>query len=454
MGRKKILPVSGTIRSLSFKEVFSVNYQMQNQPDPHNTSGSGNGKKHIALGVLIAVLVLVFILVLLAACGVAAYYLIRNIPSWSASTISEPAAVSVPAESSVISSPSEKSSVAEVSKAESKLDVAEASSGRQEKSYAQVYAENVSSTVGITTSITTNFFGYKTTSAASGSGFFLTDDGYVLTNYHVIEGASSIKVTTYDDVSYTAELVGYSESNDIAVLKVDATGIDPVTIGHSSDMVVGDLVAAIGNPLGELTFSLTSGVISAQNRSVTTSSGTVMKLIQTDCAINSGNSGGALFNMYGEVIGITNAKYSGSVGGSASIDNIGFAIPIDSVIEMVRQIIKDGYVLQPYIGVSTQSVSNTAVRYYGYPQGAYVEMVARDGTADKAGVLQGDIITAVNDSQVTGRASLAEIIANCKIGSTVTLHIFRDGKYIDLPVLIGEKRQSLTSGSGASSSYT
>ncbi len=208
----------------------------------------------------------------------------------------------------------------------------------------EIYAQNVNSTVGITTEITTtNFFGFTSTSAASGSGFILTEDGYILTNHHVIEGANSITVTTYDGKTYKAKLVGSSEENDIAVLKIDGKNLKPVKIGSSGDLRVGQDVIAIGNPLGELTFSLTKGVVSALDREVTMSNRHKMNLIQTDCAINSGNSGGALFNLYGEVVGITNAKYSTSVfSGQASIDNIGFAIPIDSVLDLVADIIERG----------------------------------------------------------------------------------------------------------------
>ena len=429
------------------------NYSSYNPvPGPDNGGSrqpSGGGKRHFVIGIIIAVVVTAVLVGSVVAGAFAAFYLVRVLPTiGETETSGNPQGeVSRIAEVSEVNPSASESR--ETVKREAKIRYAE-DSGKQEKSYAEVYAENVSSTVGITTSITTNYFGFRTTSAASGSGFFLTEDGYVLTNYHVVEGATSIKVTAYDDTSYTAELIGYSEPNDIAILKVDASGVAPVTIGRSADMVVGDLVAAIGNPLGELTFSLTSGVVSALNRSVTTSSGTVMKLIQTDCAINSGNSGGALFNMYGEVIGITNAKYAGSVNGSATIDNIGFAIPIDSVISLVRQIIEDGYVLEPYIGVSAETVSNAAVRY-GYPQGAYVEMVARDGEADRAGIRQGDIITELNGVAVTGRASLISAVAECEIGSTVPVKIYRDGKTIELSVVIGQKRQSLA---GGTSSYT
>ena len=184
---------------------------------------------------------------------------------------------------------------------------------------AEVYAANVNSTVGIVTSlVTTNFWGQQTTGAAAGSGFIFSDDGYILTNYHVVKGATSITVSTYDGTKYDAQLIGYDESNDVAVLKIDAAGLTPVVIGDSDKLNVGDSVVAIGNPLGELTFSETSGIVSALNREVTMSSDTTMDLIQTDCAINSGNSGGALFNMYGEVVGITNAKYSSSSSSSSA----------------------------------------------------------------------------------------------------------------------------------------
>ena len=222
----------------------------------------------------------------------------------------------------------------------------------------EIFEANVNSTVGITTSVTTNYFGFRTTSAASGSGFIITSDGYIVTNYHVIEDASTVKVTAYDGTAYDAVIVGGDEENDIAVLKIDAQGLTPVTLGSSDELKVGDDVVAIGNPLGELTFSLTKGVVSALDRKVTMSSGISMELIQTDCAINSGNSGGALFNMYGEVVGITNAKFSGSGSGEASIDNIGFAIPVDNVKNLISEIIEKGYVSAPYIGVSLESVSD------------------------------------------------------------------------------------------------
>ena len=309
---------------------------------------------------------------------------------------------------------------------------------------AEVYAANVNSTVGITTSVTTNFWGYQTTSAASGSGFVLSADGYILTNHHVIEGSSSITVTFYDGSSMEATLVGYDSSNDIAVLKVEATDLTPVILGDSENMNVGDSVVAIGNPLGELTFSLTAGAISALNREVTTSTGITMNLIQTDCAINSGNSGGALFNLYGEVIGITNAKYSGSGSSSeASIDNIGFAIPVNGVRSIVESIIEKGYVSKPYIGVSVIDVSEES-QSFGLPAGAAVRDVTADSPAEKAGLKPSDIITKVGETPVTGSSDLVSIIGQAAPGDIFTLTVYRQGEILTLEITIGEQIQSAT----------
>ncbi len=309
----------------------------------------------------------------------------------------------------------------------------------------EVYAKNVNSTVGITTSITTNFWGYQTTSAASGSGFILTDDGYILTNYHVVEGSSAITVSLYDGTTYDAALIGYDASNDIAVLKVDAQDLPPVVLGDSGNMNVGDNVIAIGNPLGELTFSLTSGAISALNREITMSSNLSMKLIQTDCAINSGNSGGALFNMHGEVIGITNAKYSGNSNSGATIDNIAFAIPINDVLPIIRSIIEKGYISKPYIGVAVTDVSKE-YQAYGLPQGAAVRSVTKDGPAQKAGLQESDIITHVNGTEITGSSHLVDLVGECAIGDTLTLTVYRQGETLELSLTVGEQVQSANEG--------
>ncbi len=308
-------------------------------------------------------------------------------------------------------------------------------------SQAEVYAANVNSTVGITTSITTNYWGYQTTSAASGSGFVFSTDGYILTNYHVVEDSDTITVTMYDGKTHDAKLIGYDEGNDVAVLKVEAKDLVPVVLGNSENVNVGDSVVAIGNPLGELTFSLTSGAISAKDREITMSNGATMQLMQTDCAINSGNSGGALFNLYGEVIGITNAKYSSSSSSSASIDNIGFAIPINKARQIAESIIEKGYVSKPYVGLSVATVS-AETQSYGLPQGAAVKSVAEDSPAEKAGLKVNDIITHVDGKEITGSSQLVSTVGNAAVGDTFTLTVYRQGATLELSLTVGEQIQS------------
>ena len=308
----------------------------------------------------------------------------------------------------------------------------------KEMTASEVYAANVNSTVGITTSIETNYFGYRTMAAAAGSGFILSDNGYIVTNYHVVADANEIKVTTYDNKEYSAELIGYDEDKDLAVLKIEAEGLTPVVLGDSDLMNVGDNVIAIGNPLGELTFSLTQGAISALNRSITIEN-TAMNLIQTDCAINSGNSGGALFNSYGEVIGITNAKYSGD-SSSASIDNIGFAIPINSVRDIINSIIDKGYVEKAYIGVQVYDLEG----FRNIMEGAVVYAVEEGSPADKAGLMQNDVITAVDGKQISGQSELRSILSAGKEGDVVTLSVYRQGEVIEVEVTLAMRKQATT----------
>ncbi len=313
----------------------------------------------------------------------------------------------------------------------------------EEMTAAEVYAQNVGATVGITTSITTNYFGYESTSAASGSGFVISSDGYILTCYHVIEDSDTITVTMYDDTTYEAELIGYDEDNDIAVLKIEATDLQAVVLGDSDTLNIGDSVVAIGNPLGELTFSLTSGVISALDRSVTTSSNITMNLIQTDCAINSGNSGGALFNMYGEVIGIVNAKYSSSGSSSeASIDNIGFAIPISQVSDIITSIIETGTVETTYIGVSITDITMDAAASSGLTQGAVVAAVTEGSPADDAGLEVGDVITMAGDTEITESNDLVTVVKKASAGDELVLTVNRNGETIEITVTVGVQSES------------
>lgn len=319
------------------------------------------------------------------------------------------------------------------------IDIAQADTSKK-MSAAEIYAANVNSTVGITTSVTTNYFGFQTTSAASGSGFILSAEGYIITNYHVIEDADSVTVTTYAGDSYKAEVIGYDASNDIAVLKIEAEGLVPVILGDSGNMNVGDDVIAIGNPLGELTFSLTSGSVSALDREVTINN-TAMNLIQTDCAINSGNSGGALFNMYGEVIGITNAKYSNSSASGASIDNIGFAIPINSVRNIFESIIEKGYIAKPYIGISVGNVSDEMLEF-GLPKGAVVKSVEGGSPAEQAGLQVNDIVTHLNGTEIKSASELVNAVKDVKVGDVLEMTVYRQGQTVNVSVVVSEIQQS------------
>ena len=306
----------------------------------------------------------------------------------------------------------------------------------------QIYAANLESVVGVNGDVTTNVWGQTVRNAVSGSGFVISQDGYILTNYHVIDGVSDIKVTFADGKSYDAVVVGGEAENDIAVLKIDAAGLRPVILGNSDSLKVGEPVVAIGNPLGELTFTLTAGYVSAKDRSITMSDGTIMNMIQTDAAINSGNSGGPMFDQYGQAVGIVSAKYSGNSGSSATIEGIGFAIPINDVADMVTSIIEHGYVTgKPNVGVLMNNVDESAQRY-GIPAGAEILAVLDGSCADKAGIQAGDIVTGVGDSTVTSRDQLKSAVKNYKAGEEVTFTIYRDGTTSTVTLTLDEDNQA------------
>ncbi len=281
---------------------------------------------------------------------------------------------------------------------------------------------------------------------ATGSGIILSEDGYIITNAHVIEGAESISVVlpTYysegdeeedeENLTITAEKVGSDEQTDIAVLKIDKTGLVKAEIGKSEDVRVGELAIVIGNPLGlDLANTATTGIISAKDRTITVEDIT-MKVFQTDASINSGNSGGALINAYGQVIGITSAKVA-----SSSVEGLGFAIPIDDALPIITDLMENGYVTgRPSLGITGTDVTTAYSTYYGIPQGFMVAEVTEGSGADEAGVQQNDIIIAINDTIVSGISELNEVKNSFKPGDTVTLTVYRNGKKIDLEVVLGE----------------
>ena len=308
----------------------------------------------------------------------------------------------------------------------------------------QVYAQNVNSVVTITSTVQTRTYGQTATGTSSGSGFILTSDGYVVTNYHVIENATAITVTTHDGTEYPATVKGSDSNNDVAVLKVEAADLPPVTLGSSDDLVTGDMVVAIGNPLGTLSATQTVGYVSGKNREVTTDN-TVINMIQTDAVINPGNSGGPLFNMRGEVVGITTAKYSGTTSSGASIEGIGFAIPIDDVQGIIGDLQNLGYVTGAYLGVTVQDMDSDVASRYGLPSGAYVASVVSGGAADRAGIQAKDIITALGDTEVTSMTSLTRALRNYKAGDTTTVTVYRGGQSLNLTITLDERPQDLTS---------
>ena len=303
---------------------------------------------------------------------------------------------------------------------------------------AQLYATQVNSVVAISTTIQS---GYGS-GHSSGSGFILSEDGYIITNYHVVEDATDIDVVMHDGNEYPAELVGKDSSNDLAVLKIDAADLPAVTLGSSNDLVIGDMVVAIGNPLGELASTQTVGYVSGIDREVSTSGSiTTISMIQTDAAINPGNSGGPLFNMYGEVIGITTAKYSGPTGSGATIEGIGFAIPIDDVEPLIKDLIDFGYVTGAYMAVTVQDTDSESAAMFGIPTGAYIVTVEKDGAADRAGIQPKDIVIGLDDYKVSNVTDLTRALRNYKAGDTAAIKLIRSGKEMTLTITFDERPQ-------------
>ena len=309
---------------------------------------------------------------------------------------------------------------------------------------AQLYASQVDSVVAISSTVQTNSYYGTSQGTSAGSGFILTEDGYVITNYHVVEGASKVEVITHDGTEYEAKVVGHDESNDLAVLKVEATGLAAATLGSSTDLVIGDMVVAIGNPLGELAATQTVGYVSGIDREVSTGNVTTINMIQTDAAINPGNSGGPLFNMYGEVIGITTAKYSGTTGSGASIEGIGFAIPIDDVEPLIDDIIDYGYVTGAYMGVRVQDTDAESAEMFGLPTGAYIVSVDEGGAADRAGIQPKDIVIALGEYEVSNTTELTRALRKFKAGDTTTIKVIRSGRELTLDITLDEKPQNTT----------
>ncbi len=279
----------------------------------------------------------------------------------------------------------------------------------------------------------------------SGTGFVVSSEGYILTNAHVVEGANKVTVKVYgEDQERDATLIGSDTETDIAVLKVEGAQLSPLKLGDSDAVRVGEYVLAIGNPLStdELANTITFGIISATKREVTIDNYTNTYL-QTDAAINFGNSGGPLINMNGEVIGINSAKTITAgydeLGNAVSAEGIGFALPINQVQKIMEVLITKGYIERPGIGVTVSTVDAAKAEELGVPRGALVESVVKGRPADNAGVLAGDIITEANGETIITHQQLVNIVLGCMIGDELKLKVYRDGNYLDLTIIIGNK---------------
>lgn len=304
------------------------------------------------------------------------------------------------------------------------------------KSAKDIYNDVVTSVVGITSKITisNNFFGHSYVGESSGSGFVVSSDGYILTNYHVIEGGSDITVSFFDGSKKSAVVVGYDTDKDIAVLKTDMHDINYVELGESDDLSVGDTVLIIGNPLGKLSYTLTSGVVSALNRTIADDISSI-NMFQTDAAINSGNSGGPVFDMNGEVVGIATSKYT-----SSNIEGLSFCIPIDDVKTEINDIVAFGYAKnKPLLGISTQALTAATASAHKLPRGLHIVEIGSGTAADKAGLKPEDVITAINSESVTTIAEIKVKLREFKSGDEIKVTYFRNGQYYTAEVKLDEK---------------
>ena len=287
-----------------------------------------------------------------------------------------------------------------------------------------------------------SWYGQNQVESGAGSGVIISSDGYILTCAHVVDGASNITVTI-NDKDYTATLVGEDTTSDIAVIKIDANGLTPATVGDSDSLKVGQNVMAVGNPLGELGGTVTGGMISALNRSVTiqgTNSTNTMSLIQMDASVSPGNSGGGLFNMNGELVGIVNAKSS-----SSDAEGLGFAIPINDAIKVAQELLENGYVTgRPYLGITYLAVTDaqTAQQLGVNAYGVYIVDVTKGGPADQAGLKTGDRIISVDGSEIAAKDDLGTLMQKHAAGDTLAITVARDGQMQTVNVTLGEKNAS------------
>ncbi|MBQ8606224.1 MAG: trypsin-like peptidase domain-containing protein [Clostridia bacterium] len=299
----------------------------------------------------------------------------------------------------------------------------------------QIYQKVKESVVGIVVTAMDSTTGQI--GQGSGTGIILSEDGYISTNAHVVNGVTTIKVFLNDKTEYDAELIGIDTKTDLAVLKIEAKDLKPAEIGDSDALVQGETVVAIGNPYGlELAGTVTAGIVSALDREMVIEN-VYMTLIQTDASINPGNSGGPLVNGYGQVIGITSSKII-----TTGYEGIGFAIPITGATEIISELIEYGYIKnRPSIGIMGRNIDESYAKFYSIPEGVYVEYVSPDSDAHKKGLKKGDIITGVNGKEIDSMAALDAEKNKYKPGESITLNVFRNSKKLEITVVLSESTE-------------
>ena len=303
---------------------------------------------------------------------------------------------------------------------------------------AQVYKMNIGAVCGISTQVTASLWGVETTGVCTGSGFVLTADGYIVTNNHVVADADegTVVVQFYSGEEYPAVIIGTDSMNDVALLKIEAEGLQTVTVGDSDEVEVGETVEAIGNPLGDLTFTMTAGYISALDREID-ADGTPINMLQTDAAINSGNSGGPLFDMNGNIIGVTTAKVSGTTDSGVSIEGLGFAIPINDVLRVVYDLQQYGRVRGR--AVTLQNLDAEVAEIYSLPSGPQVVTVTEGSCSEKAGLQPHDIILEFDGREINTYSDLVSALSKRRAGDTVKMKLYRAGAEIEVTLTLDER---------------
>lgn len=416
-------------------------------------------KKHTGLKGVLAILML-----LIGAGAGFQFYRFMNTPPINVQDIThmdEETAIKSNAEVTEVPTPAQPSENQKTDDIPSLISIA---SRKDAKYLPDIVDEIMPSVVGVTSTFeytrtynTWGWGGFRTETetqnpVGTGTGIIMTDDGYIITNAHVIYDDSEYKcgeaidvsVLFSDETEHAAKIISYDIETDIAVLKVDETGLTPAEFGDSEDLRVGELVIAVGNPLGfELYGSVTSGIVSALNRQISINDRD-MTLIQTDAAINNGNSGGPLLNSCGQVIGINSAKLSSSYGSNqATIEGLGFAIPINNAKTIIDDLINYNHVTgRPQIGITSRNVTEAYSRYFNLPMGVYVQSVSEGSAAEKAGLKIGDVIIGIEGQPITTNAELNKIRDKYKAGDEITLTIARAGEDIDLKIILQDAAEN------------